>query len=94
MFGVTGGRMFIRLNSSCALQKIPTSADEIVSDVCNAATVERDVHLVGSECPRSELHLAFLLVEGEVFDVDVTRAFKDGRRDPVHCTRVAQNEVG
>lgn len=41
-------------------------------------------------CPRTELHDAGLLVEGEVLDVDLARGLVDGGRAPLHAARVVQ----
>ena len=71
---------------------VPRPAVDVVAQVdAFLVLVEGQPHLVPVECPRAELHLALLLVEGEVFDVDTTRALVDGGRDPQHVAVVADH---
>ena len=71
---------------------VPRTAVDIVAQVDPfLLLVERQADLVAVKRPRAELHLALLLVEGEVFDVDTTRALVDGGRDPQHVAVVADN---
>lgn len=45
-------------------------------------------------CPGAELQGAVLLVEGKVFDLDLTGAFVDGWRKPVDGTIEENDDVG
>ena len=52
-----------------------------------------DGNLVSIECPRTELHLTFLLVEREVSDVDGARTLVDGWRNPQHVAVIEDYHV-
>lgn len=45
-------------------------------------------------CPRAELESAVLLVEGKMFDLDLTGTFVDGWRKPVDAAIEKNNGVG
>ena len=45
-------------------------------------------HQVTAVCPHAELHFALLSVEREEFHVDITLTLVDGRRLPLHFSRV------
>lgn len=51
-------------------------------------------HHVSVVRPRAELHRTRLLVEREIFDVDLAKRFVDGRRFPHHLARVVQYGLG
>ena len=64
----------------------------VVGDVDRIeAAVEVDVEHEAVVGPRAELHVAGLLVVGEVEDVDVTRALEDRHRDPQHVAIAADD---
>ncbi|GFV88407.1 hypothetical protein TNCV_1242201 [Trichonephila clavipes] len=78
-------RVVIDVEKSWHLYYIPCATLPIVGEVDPIVVVvkfERD--LVAVKCPRTELHHALLLIEGEVRDVDAARALVDGRWDPHH----------
>ena len=50
-------------------------------------------HLITSERPRAELHVAFLLIERKVSNVDRTGTFIDGWGNPQHVTGIIDDDV-
>ena len=53
-----------------------------------------DAYRISVRRPRSEFHVASLLVEWEIFDVDLAEGLVDGRRFPRHRSVVPQNGFG
>jgi len=73
---------------------VPRTAVDVVAEVDLLVTfvpVEDD--LVAVERPRTELHLALLLVEGKVFHVDRTGALVDRWRYPQHVAHVVDDRI-
>lgn len=86
---ITGVRVEIRRhtdNVPCAALPIIRQIDEVL------VVVECERDLIAVEGPRTKLHNARLLIEGEVCDVDRARALIDRWRHPEHFTiRVYQH---
>jgi len=56
--------------------------------------VQGQRHLVSIKGPRSELHDAGLLIEGEVGNIDGAGALVNGRRNPENLSRWIDQHVG
>ena len=73
---------------------VPRAAVDVIAQVdLLLAVIPVQLHLISVEGPRTELHLALLLVEGKVLDVYRARALVDGRWYPEDGTSVLQDHV-
>ena len=74
---------------------VPCAGRYVVVEVDVAHIVEVvESKLVGSVHPRAEYHLAHLLIERKVLDVDLTRRLEDRRRYPRRAAHSVQHHVG
>ncbi|PRD22378.1 UNVERIFIED_CONTAM: hypothetical protein NCL1_49246, partial [Trichonephila clavipes] len=69
---------------------LPFSIGDVSGQVAPFHGRQLQVNLVSVVGPRSELHLAALIIEGEPSDVDLAGALEDARRD-VRATAVVSN---
>ena len=75
------------------LHQVPLSVGHVVGQVGHVGGVE-EVHLESVVGPASKLHVAGLLVEWEIFHIDLTRRLEDGGAQPGHVPVRADDGVG
>ena len=75
------------------LHQVPLPVGHVVGEVGHVGGVD-EVDLVSVISPASELHGAGLLVEGEIFHVDLTRRFEDCRAQPGDLPLPGDDGVG
>jgi len=73
-------------------QEFPLPTEHVVGEVHPGGTI-RDVHLEPIVRPGTKLHPTFLIVEGEVGDVNLAGATKFRGRGPEHVTGVRDHST-